>query len=291
MKLKIGINGFGRIGRAVFRNNLINNVFDVVCINDINPDIDNLAYILKYDSTYGKLSDKVSINNNKLVVNDKDINIYNSTSILDVDWMGNNVDVIIDATGVDQNLLEAVKLKETGIKYCVFTNSPNPKNIDKTIIMGVNQEQIDFDNDFLIASSICDANAFVPVAKVLDREYGIEHGFLTTLHPWLGYQNLLDGPSASYSSPGEIHDHYALGRSSFGTIIPKTTSAIDAACKVMAGLEGKFLSFSYRIPTMVVGSADATFKLRDNITSAMVKELFINEEAKQGYKVFYNNTK
>ena len=291
MKLKIGINGFGRIGRAVFRNNLINNVFDVVCINDINPDIDNLAYILKYDSTYGKLSDKISINNNKLVINDRHINIYNSTSILDTDWMGNNVDVIIDATGVDQNLLDAVKLKETGIKYCVFTNSPNPKNIDKTIIMGVNQEQIDFDNDFLIASSICDANAFVPVAKVLDREYGIEHGFLTTLHPWLGYQNLLDGPSVSYSSPGEIHDHYALGRSSFGTIIPKTTSAIDAACKVMESLEGKFLSFSYRVPTMVVGSADATFKLKDNITSAMVKELFINEEAKQGYKVFYNNTK
>ena len=114
---------------------------------------------------------------------------------------------------------------------------------------------------------------------------------MTTLHPWLGYQNLLDGPSASYSSPGEIHDHYALGRSSFGTIIPKTTSAVKAANKVLDYIDRKFLSFSYRVPTMIVGSADPSIKLKKDTSVKEIKELFIKEQEKQTYKVFFNNNK
>jgi len=291
MKLKVGINGFGRIGRAILRNNLEKNFFDIVCINDINNDINNLAYQLKYDTTYGKLKNKISIKDSSLIIDDNVIKIFNYQSILDVPWQSLGVDIVVDSSGVSKNLSEAMQLKDKGVKFCIVTNSPQKDKVDKTIIMGVNHESIDIEKDFLLSSSICDANAFVPVVNVLEREFGIDHGFLTTLHPWLGYQNLLDGPSVSYSSPGEIHDHYALGRSSFGTIIPKTTSAINASCNVLDHLSGKFLSFSYRVPTMIVGSADASIKLKKAANIQQIKNIFIEEAKKQQYKVFFNNTK
>jgi len=291
MPIRVGINGFGRIGRAIFRNNLEKKYFDVVCINDINPDINNIAYLLKYDSTYGKLGNKVNIEGDELIVDGMPVKVINCQSIFGVDWMEEKVDIIIDATGVDKNLFEAKQLKKMGIKYCIVTNSPNKEKVDKTVVMGVNEQSIIKNEDFIISSSICDANAFVPVVNVLEKEFGIDHGFLTTLHPWLGYQNLLDGPSVSYASPGEIHDHYALGRSSFGTIIPKTTSAINATCNVLEHMEGKFLSFSYRVPTMVVGSADASIKLKENTSTEEVKSLFIESAKNQKYNVFFNNTK
>ena len=291
MRLKIGINGFGRIGRSIFRNNLEKNYFDVVCINDINPDIDNIAYLLKFDTTYGKLTSKVKVNGKNIIVDGSPIKISNEKNIEDVNWEGSDVDIMIDASGVQTNLHNARALKNQNIKQYICTNSPSVEKVDKTIIMGVNEETIDFKNDFIIAASICDANAFAPVAKVLDSTFGIDHGFLTTLHPWLGYQNLLDGPSTSYASPGKIYDHYALGRSSFGTLIPKTTSAISAACKVLKNLEGKFLSFSYRVPTMIVGSADASIKLKNKTSTENIKEIFNEHEKKQTINIFHNNSK
>ena len=183
---------------------------------------------MKYDTTYGKLLNKVKIENNLLNVDGSKIAVHCKRKIQEVPWDQYGVDIVIDSSGVDYNLENARLLEKLNVKKYICTNSPPKEKVDKTIIIGVNDDSINIQNDFIIASSICDANAFVPVVNVLDREFGIDHGFLTTLHPWLGYQNLLDGPSASYSSPGEIHDHYALGRSSFGTIIPKTTSAISA---------------------------------------------------------------
>jgi len=291
MSIRVGINGFGRIGRAIYKSNLFKKYFDIVRINDINNDINNLAYLLKYDTTYGKLDNKIHVNDNSILVDDHSFKVSNCENMLDVKWDADKIDIVVDSTGISKNLSVARDLREKGVKYCIVTNSPEKNKIDKTIIMGVNEDSIISKKDFLIASSICDANAFVPVANVLDREFGIEHGFLTTLHPWLGYQNLLDGPSASYSSPGEIHDHYALGRSSFGTIIPKTTSAIDATYKVLENLKGKFLSFSFRVPTMIVGTADASIKLKNSTTSESIKDLFIEEQKNQEYKTFYNNDK
>jgi glyceraldehyde 3-phosphate dehydrogenase len=289
--MRIGINGFGRIGRAILRINLEKNYFDIVHINDINPDINNLAYLIKFDSTYGKLTNKVKVEKNKLIIDGNEIVVTHENSISDVDWRSSSVDILIDSSGVDMNLNNASKLKSQGIMQYICTNSPAKEKVDKTIIMGVNEETIDLDNDFKIAASICDANAFVPVTNLLENNYGIEHGFLTTLHPWLGYQNLLDGPSVSYSSPGEIHDDYTLGRSSFGTLIPKTTSTIIASCKVLESLNGKFLSFSYRVPTMIVGSGDASIKLKKKTSTGEVRELFNQAQRDQKYKIYYNNSK
>ena len=290
-KIKVGINGFGRIGRAIFRNNLVKKYFDIVCINDVNNDIDNLAYQLKYDTTYGKLNNKVDVKGSCINVDEIIVKVYNNHSIDKVDWKANNVDIIIDSSGVASNLTRSRNLKNQNIKFCVVTNSPPKNMIDKTVVMGVNEQEIDQKDDFLISSSICDANAFVHNADLHEKNFGIEHGILTTLHPWLGYQNLLDGPSVSYSSPGEIHDHYALGRSSFGTIIPKTTSAIKASCNVLDHLEDKFLSFSYRVPTMIVGSADASIKLKKSTNTEQIKNILFEASKNQNYNIFFNNTK
>ena len=117
MKLRIGINGFGRIGRAIFRNNLEKDYFDIVCINDINPDINNIAYLLKYDTTYGKLTSKIKIAGNKMIVDGNHIKISNEKNIEDVNWKGSDVDIIVDSSGVEENLSKARSLKNH-VDYC-----------------------------------------------------------------------------------------------------------------------------------------------------------------------------
>ena len=288
MPVRIGINGLGRIGRAILRITLANPNCEVVAINDINPDINNMAYLIKYDSTYGRLAENVEVENGNICINKNlKIKTFHQPHIEDVPWSSKQVDIVIDASGVKRNLQFAKKIKDQGVKFCVVTNSPDA--VDKTIIIGVNESSIDPENDFIISSSICDANAFVPAANILEKFFGIDHGFLTTLHPWLSYQNLLDGPSISYATPGEIHDHYALGRASVGNLIPKTTSAISASCKVLKSIEGKFLSLSYRIPTAVVSTADISVKLKKKTSAAEIKEIFKQEEGKQNFKIFCNS--
>jgi glyceraldehyde 3-phosphate dehydrogenase len=291
MTVRVGINGLGRIGRAIYRIMLERPDVEVVAINDVNPDIENMAYLLKYDSTYGKLGKHVDVDGQDIVVGyEKRSRVFHKGSISDVPWGSVHANVVVDASGVKSNLALARELKGQGVQQCVVTNSPEESHVDTTIVMGVNHSAFDVGNDFLIASSICDANAIAPVAHVLNREYGIQYGFLTTLHPWLNYQNVLDGPSISYATPGAIHDHYALGRGSTGSLIPKTTSAVSATCKVLKELEGKFLSMSYRVPTKVVTSADVLVKLEKDVTVEDVKTLFVEEQHKQEWNIFYNNT-
>ena len=224
-----------------------------------------------------------------VIGNEKQIKVHHHENIDEVSWKESGVDLVIDSSGVKKNLKLARNLKRQGVSHCIVTNAPSEEDVDKTIMTGVNEGEFDPQRDFLLSSSICDANAFVPVAAVLDRNYGIEHGFLTTLHPWLNYQNVLDGPSISYATPGEIHDHFALGRASSVSLIPKTTSAISASCKVLKNLEGKFLSMSYRVPTMVVSSADLSVKLRKRVTVDEIKKIFEKEEKNQKWNIFYNN--
>lgn len=290
MTVRIGINGIGRIGRATLRISLNNPELEVVAINDINPDISNVAYLIRYDSTYGRLGQSVQTENDTIVIgNEKRIRYFQKDTIDAVPWQEAGVDVVIDASGIKKNLLLARNLRKAGVKRVIVTNSPSEKDVDLTLIMGVNHEAFDPAKHFLVSSSICDANAFGPVAHVLHQNFGIDHGFLTTLHPWLNYQNLLCGPSISYATPGELHDYYALGRSNIGSLIPKTTSAISATCKSLPELNGKFLSMSFRIPTMIVSTADISVKLAKKTDVETVKALFEAQEARQKWKIFYNN--
>ncbi|MBC8146716.1 MAG: aldehyde dehydrogenase [Bacteroidetes bacterium] len=289
--INVGINGFGRIGRAIFRINLKQNAFRVVAINDANPSVDNLAYMLKYDSTYGVLD--VDVNNSKtslLINKEGPIEIYNKQCISEVPWEKHDVDVVIDASGVHENLLHKKELKEKGIKYQVVTNTPDSDEIDKYIIMGVNEDRLFDEESFLISSSICDANAVAPVLNILNNEFEIDHGFLTTLHPWLSYQNLLDGPPRSFAYPGTIIDNFTLGRASINALIPKTTSALRASAKVLDFFNDKFQSLSFRVPTSIVSTADISVKLKKNFDKKDIINMFIEEEKKQKFNIVKNNT-
>jgi len=288
--LNIGINGFGRIGRAIFRINLKKKVFNVIAINDTNPSNENLCYMLKYDSTYGVLDANIDSGKDSFNVNNNNpIRIYHEQNISEVPWEKHGIDIVIDASGVHENLNFKEKLIDKGVKHQIVTNTPDSEYIDKYIILGVNEENINEDSPFLISSGICDANAVAPVLNILNNKYEIEHGFLTTLHPWLSYQNLLDGPSRSFAYPGEIIENFALGRSSINALIPKTTSAIRASEKVLKFLVNKFQSISFRVPTAIVSTADISVKLKNTTNKDEIVELFNKTELNQKLSIIKNN--
>ena len=222
--IKIGINGLGRIGRAIFRVNQVKKFFDVVVINDINPDIDNIAYTLNYDTLYGR-QDHIFKSKVNCLINEKgdSIAVQNQHHIYDVDWGKYDVDYIIDASGVLDNVDHARNLIEKDIIKRVFVTH-SPENVDFTMVLGANEEKLNINKHKVISSSICDATALGPVLNTINKNFGIEGGYVTTLHPWLNYQNLMDGPSTSWSVPGEIYHHYALGRSVNG--LSSTTPAM-----------------------------------------------------------------
>jgi len=284
----VGINGFGRIGRAIFRKVFDSGYFDIAVINDINPDNNNIAYTLKYDSLYGTLKENVSSDNSGIAINGKKIFVYHEKRIDDVPWEKHGVSRIVDSSGVHENVERSRHLKNR-VKQVVVTHSPEEELIDKYIIVGINENDIDVESDLVISSSICDANAFGPVINVLNREYGVDHGFVTTLHPWLPYQNLLDGPSPSFSYPGHVYSHYIFGRASTFSLLPKPTTTISATCKVLKFLDNKFHSFSYRVPTATVSSSDISVKLNKKVAVQEIKDLFEKEAKKQKHNIFYNN--
>lgn len=261
--IKVGINGFGRIGRALFRINLLHKEYEIVAINEIDPDIDNMAYLLKYDSTYGKLfNNKISREGDCLVVDDNKIKVYHEKSIKDIDWKQHNVDVVIDSSGVFENVIGAKYLTDHKIvNKVIVTHSPK-SDIDLTLMIGVNDKSYNNDNHHVISSSICDANAVAPFFHLINSNFGIEVGEVTTLHPWLSYQNVLDGNLRSVSSPGHFWNDYALGRNSTVSLIPKDTSLVSAMQKVIPGVESIVDAMSFRTPTAIVSAADGTFYLK-----------------------------
>ena len=221
-------------------------------------------------------------NTNEVIQIDTSSTITNSGTIQNRNSPDNNSIVVVGNNNT-------ITLKDKGIIHQIVTNTPDSENIDKYVILGVNEKNVFEDSNFLISSGICDANAVAPVLNILNTEYEIEHGFLTTLHPWLSYQNLLDGPSRSFAYPGTIIENFALGRSSINAMIPKTTSAIRASEKVLKYLENKFQSLSFRVPTAIVSTADISVKLKKNTTKDEIVELFNNMVLNQKLNIIKNN--
>ena len=286
-KLRVGINGFGRIGRTIFRINHRSSCFDVVAINDINPDTKNIAYLLQYDCTYGRFPETVGQDGDELLIESQRIPVHHERQIMDVPWEKCGADVVIDSSGVKshvQPMLEYVG----GVKNFIVTNDPGPTV--KTIIFGVNENELNPAEHKVISSSICDTIALTPLVKQISETHEIESGFLTTLHPWLPYQNLLDGPSVSWAQPGDIYSHYALGRASTENVIPKSTSAILAAERVFAGISDTIQSFSYRIPTPVVSSAVLVLWLNDPMEQDALVQRLQQVEETQRVRVVHNTT-
>jgi glyceraldehyde 3-phosphate dehydrogenase len=264
--IKVGINGFGRIGRAIFRINSKYNLFDITEINDINPDINNIAYTLQYDSSYGKFNKEIKVKSDGLKVDNKTIKVHNQKDISNVDW---DVDILIDSSGIPANASKARKLKA---EHVLITHTPDKKFIDSTYVFGADSSP---PIGKVISTSICDTVAFAPVAKALDNTYGIEHVFITTLHPWLSYQNLLDG-SAPNLSYGDDISSFVLGRASPQSLIAKPTTVGDATLYVMPELKDKISCYSFRVPTAHVTASDLTFELKTRTTKDMINDLFYN---------------
>jgi glyceraldehyde 3-phosphate dehydrogenase len=271
--IKVGINGFGRIGRTIFRINQKDPAFQVVALNDLDPNVENLAYLLKYDSTYGRLSQGVSSGKNRLLVNGKPIPFYCKQDISEVPWEKHGVDVVIDATGVRQNVMYAHKVANGVVRKVIITHSPH-NLVDRTIIFGVNEGSYHPQTHHVISASICDANAAAPVLKVVDEEFGIESGFVTTLHPWLSYQNLVDGPVSSISSPGHFWNDYSLGRASTHSLIPKGTTLVQALGEVLPSIASKLEAISFRVPQAIVSCSDVTLRLKRRASVDDINRLF-----------------
>ncbi len=285
--MKVALIGFGRIGRAIYRINQKKQYFEIVAINDINPDTHNMAYLLKYDSTYGRFEGSVTVDEPCMIINGLKTRIFHSTDLLKLPWEELDVDMVIDASGVHDNVLAAHKIIGHGVKKVIVTHSPD--EVDHTIVFGANEESYRPEQHHVISSSICDAVAVAPVLRLINSAIGIRTGFLTTLHPWLAYQNLLDGPSISWALPGTIYSHYAIGRASPGSLIPKPTSAIEATQRVLPTLRGRMQCMSFRVPTQTVGAANLYLTLRRGTSLEEIASIFESYEAKQRWSIIHNN--
>ena len=288
--LKIGINGFGRIGRAIFKNAILFDDIEIVALNDINPEVENLGYLLKYDSYYGRFKKNINIHGNKIIIGDKSIDVYQHRKIGNVPWAEAGCDIIIEASGVHSHLDELPSIIDSGIKKIIVTYCPDDK-VDSYIVLGANEEQYDSNKHNIVSSSICDVVALAPVYKIVHDEFSVLNGFLTTLHPWLAYQNLLDGPPQSWGYPGSLYGHYSLGRASTSSLILKPTTAISAANKIFPGIIEKMKCHSYRVPTPVVGAADVTLHTEKNFTKEDFLELINSKMANQKWPILYINEK
>lgn len=271
--IKVGINGFGRIGRAFFRINAICKEYEIVVINEVDPDINNMAYLLKYDTTYGKLSDvKIKCTDDELIFGDEKIKVYHECDINKVNWSAHDVDVVIDSSGIANNVILANDLiKNNIVRKVIVTHSPK-FGLDMTLMIGVNDQDYIKDFHHIISSSICDANAVTPFFNLINKNFGIEVGEVTTLHPWLSYQNVLDGNLKSVSSPGHLWNDYALGRNSISSLIPKDTSLVSAMQAIIPGVSDILSAMSFRTPTSIVSAADGTFYLKSNTSIEEVIE-------------------
>ena len=253
--MKVGINGLGRIGRNVLRRLWETRMHRCVHINDLNPDIENIAYLILHDSVLGRFPGHVRVSGPRQINLESgrerwQIQVSNQPVIKNVDWSG--VACVIDSSGVEANALAARDLNGPG--HVIVTHSFT--EADLTLVFGVNEKAFDPSRHRVISSSICDAIAIAPVLKAVSDQCGVEQVFITTMHPWLSYQNLMDGPSRSDANPSSTYAYYPLGRASVGALIPKPTTVGKVLESVVPALKNRVLSFSYRVPTAVVASAD-----------------------------------
>jgi glyceraldehyde 3-phosphate dehydrogenase len=265
--IRIGINGFGRIGRAITRIASGFPEVQVVAINDLTA-LDNLTYLYNYDSTYGRADPQAHADGSSaLVIGDAKAVFSAEREIQAVHWEESDVDVLIDATGVHENVVGANVVVDDGrVPKVIVTHSP-PSHVDHHVILGVNEETLDNSRHHVVSSTICDANAIAHVLKALDEEYGVVTGLVTTLHPWLSYQNLVDGPVGFQRFPGDYWNEYALGRASIMTMIAKNTTAVTALKPVLPELEEKITGISFRTPTNIVSIADLSIQVGSEVTS------------------------
>ena len=255
--IKIGINGFGRIGRIAFRVAVSRPNIEVVGINDL-LDVDHLAYLLKYDSVHGKFDGTVAVANGNLVVNGKEIRITAERNPEDLKWDAVGAEVILDCTGIFTSLEGAQKHITAGAKKVAISA---PSADAPMFVMGVNHKKITA-KDTIVSNASCTTNCLAPLAKVINDNFGIIEGLMTTVHATTATQLTVDGPSKK---------DWRGGRSALTNIIPSSTGAAKAVGKVIPELNGKLTGMSFRIPTADVSVVDLTVRTKKAATWAEVK--------------------
>ena len=259
MAIRIGINGFGRIGRLVFRSAIKQNDITVVGINDL-LDINHLAYLLKYDSVHGKYDGTVEVKGNNLIVDGKSVRISAERNPVDIGWGDFDTDVVAECTGIFTTLEKAQLHIDGGSKKVVISA---PSADAPMFVMGVNHHEA-LDNQKIVSNASCTTNCLAPIAKVLHDHFTIEEGLMTTVHATTATQFTVDGPSKK---------DFRGGRSSLLNIMPASTGAAKAVTKVIPALEGKLTGMAFRIPTANVSVVDLTVKLSEETSYEEIKSV------------------
>ncbi|MFK9091216.1 glyceraldehyde-3-phosphate dehydrogenase [Bacillus salipaludis] len=267
MKARIAINGFGRIGRMVFRKAILENKFEVTAINASYP-AETLAHLLKYDTNHGPFQGDVIPLDDELIVNGKRIKLLNKRNPEELPWKELGIDIVIEATGKFNDREKAELHLDAGAKKVILT-APG-KNEDITIVMGVNEDMLDITKHDIISNASCTTNCLAPVAMVLDKKFGIDSGLMTTIHAYTNDQKNIDNP----------HKDLRRARACGQSIIPTTTGAAKALSLVLPQLKGKLHGMSLRVPTPNVSLVDLVVDLNQDVTVDDINHAFI--EASNG---------
>ncbi|KQL40099.1 type I glyceraldehyde-3-phosphate dehydrogenase [Gottfriedia sp. NPDC057991] len=261
MATKIGINGFGRIGRMVFRAALNNPNVEVVAINDLT-DAKTLAHLLKYDSVHGSVNADVAVNGDSIVVNGSEIKVIAERDPAVLPWSDYGVEVVVESTGRFTDKKDAEKHLGGSVKKVII--SAPASNEDITIVMGVNDDKYDAASHNVISNASCTTNCLAPFAKVLDEKFGIKRGMMTTVHSYTNDQQILDLP----------HKDLRRARAAAMSMIPTTTGAAKAVSLVLPQLKGKLNGGAVRVPTANVSLVDLVVELNAEVTAEEVNAAF-----------------
>jgi glyceraldehyde 3-phosphate dehydrogenase (phosphorylating) len=268
MAVKVGINGFGRIGRNIFRTSLGDPDIDFVAVNDLT-DTKTLAHLLKYDSVLGNLDHDISSTENGITVEGEEFRVFSQRDPAAIDWESVGAEIVIESTGIFTKAEDAKKHLHGTVKKVII--SAPAKNEDITIVLGVNEEQYDPKAHNIISNASCTTNCLAPVAKVVHEKFGIRSAQMTTIHSYTNDQQLLDLP----------HKDMRRARAAALSMIPTSTGAAKAVALVMPELKGKFDGISVRVPTPNVSLVDVVMDLEKETTAEEVNRAFkdaANEE-------------
>ncbi len=262
MAVKIGINGFGRIGRNAFKAILAKypNEFEVVAVNDLT-DPKTLAHLLKYDSCYGIFNGTVDYTDNSIIVNGKEIKVLAEKDPANLPWKDLGVEVVIESTGRFTKKQDAEKHIQAGAKKVIITAPATDEDI--TIVMGVNEQMYDPSKHHVISNASCTTNCLAPVTKVIDNHFKVKRGLMTTVHSYTNDQQILDLP----------HKDLRRARAAALSIIPTTTGAAKAVALVLPHLKGKLNGFALRVPTPTVSVTDVVFEVEKPTTKEEVNSV------------------
>lgn len=264
MRTRVGINGMGRIGRALFRiaTDRSDCPFEIVGVNDV-AGAEQIANLLERDSTYGRWSHRVELSHGYLSVDDHAVRVTQRHSPSDIDWSEDGVQIVVDATGRFRTRDAAAAHLTSGVRKVLLT-APG-SGMDATIVMGINDDDYEATRDHVVSAASCTTNCAAPMAQVLDQAFGIEEGLLTTVHSYTADQNLVDGP----------HHDLRRARSAAVNIVPTSTGAAKAVGIVLPTLAGRLDGLSLRVPVEDVSLVDLTVRLSTPVTAAQVDHAFV----------------